>query len=97
MIKKASGPAIQLINFQCFIVPVKISKSEKEGRWQITMDLVDGQVKFRAENNWMFDWGKGLNDPAELIFKGDNIVVKEGRYLITIDMEDRTYDFKKLE
>ena len=68
--------------------------SEDDSVWEIEMDFVDGLVKFRADGNWTFDWGKGLNNPEDLIFKGDDIEVKAGRQKLTIDIKNKTYKFE---
>ncbi len=70
-----------------------IPDPENEGIWSIETDLVDGLVKFRSDFDWTFDWGKGQFNANELIFKGSNIPVEAGRYLVRIDLVNGTYSF----
>ncbi|PWG04980.1 SusE domain-containing protein [Polaribacter aquimarinus] len=52
--------------------------------------LIDGEMKFRMNNDWGTNWGDdgkdGTLDPG-----GANIVVTAGTYFATVDMNDLTY------
>jgi len=49
--------------------------------------LIDGDIKFRADNTW--DGDLGDNAPADGILEpGDNIPVTAGNYVISIDFND---------
>lgn len=61
-------------------------RSENDAIWEGEFDLKDGDVKFRADNQWVFDWGYGFTGKNTLAFKGNNIPVKKGRYQIKIDV-----------
>lgn len=52
--------------------------------------LVDGEIKFRTNNEWGNDFGdNGLDGTLEA--GGDNIPVEAGHYLITLDFNSSTY------
>ncbi len=54
------------------------------------VNLVDGDIKFRENNEWGGDLGD--NAPADGILEpGDNIPVTAGDYKITIDLNDMSY------
>jgi SusD family/Outer membrane protein SusF_SusE len=64
-----------------------------EGAWTITADLVAGEVKFRANDDWALNYGDTGAD-ALLEQDGDNIVIPSGgNYLLKlyIDKPDYTY------
>ncbi|AVR45392.1 hypothetical protein C7S20_08975 [Christiangramia fulva] len=70
---------------------------ENENIWEIDQELVDGVIKFRADDEWLLDWGKGESDPKSLVFKGGDIPVKKGNYHIQIDIEKNTMEFTPLK
>jgi hypothetical protein len=65
-------------------------------KWTIELELRDGNVKFRAGANWIFDWGRGEFDTDRLVFKGADIPVKAGRYHISIDIGEGSYAFNPI-
>jgi hypothetical protein len=56
------------------------------GTWSITVNLVDGEIKFRLNNAWAWNLGyrPGGTDPGDLFHNGDNIAVTAGNYTITL-------------
>jgi len=88
------GPSTPYNNWTRGIPMLKTSKDESV--WEITMELADGEVKFRTDGAWTFDWGMGQSDSTKLVFKGPNIPVKKGKYHITIDIVNNTYEFKSI-
>ncbi|MCO5726026.1 hypothetical protein [Robiginitalea marina] len=68
-----------------------------ENVWEIDQELVQGWVKFRADEEWILDWGKGENDPNMLVFKGGDIPTSNGIYRIRIDLQTQTFTFTPLE
>lgn len=57
------------------------------GTWSITLNLVEGELKFRLNNGWA--WNLGYNKSAtgnlnDLFHDGDNIKVTPGNYTITL-------------
>lgn len=55
------------------------------GIWSITTDLVAGEFKFRANNDWDFNLGGNINN---LNYDGDNIPIEAGNYTITMDLSN---------
>ena len=53
--------------------------------WTITLDLVDGEIKFRANDDWGLNYGDTGGD-KKLEEGGDNIPVTAGNYTITLDL-----------
>ncbi len=50
--------------------------------WEIKgITLTAGEMKFRANNDWVLDWGGSLTD---ITFKGGNINVTAGKYNIKL-------------
>jgi hypothetical protein len=52
--------------------------------------LIDGEMKFRLNNDWGTNWGDTGTD-GTLDLDGANIVVTAGTYFATVDMNDMTY------
>tara|TARA_R110002126_G_scaffold4515_1_gene23789 strand:+ start:9018 stop:9308 length:291 start_codon:yes stop_codon:yes gene_type:complete len=69
------------------------SVSQDDMKWEIEQEFGGGNVKFRANNEWVLDWGAGEEDPRKLVFKGGNIPVQKGRYLVRINIDANTYSF----
>lgn len=55
--------------------------------WYITLDLVDGEIKFRLNDGWAWNLG-GTED--NLVHNGDNITVTAGNYTITLTITNYT-------
>ena len=53
--------------------------------------LVDGEIKFRLNNDWGTNWG---GSGGTLALNGDNIPVTAGDYKITVDLANLTYDIE---
>lgn len=59
--------------------------------WSITLDLVAGDIKFRANDAWDLDYGDTGGD-GKLDQGGDNIPIAEaGNYTITMDLTRAIY------
>ncbi|MDO4511372.1 MAG: DUF5115 domain-containing protein [Bacteroidales bacterium] len=53
-----------------------------DGCWEITVDLVAGEIKFRANGGWDINWG---GTPAELRNGGENLPIEAaGNYTIKL-------------
>jgi hypothetical protein len=62
--------------------------NNKKGVWALNnVQLSDGEIKFRLNNNWTFNLGNNLN--GSLVSDGNNINVKAGLYDITLDLTDQ--------
>jgi starch-binding outer membrane protein SusE/F len=63
-------------------------------KYEITTDLIDGEVKFRLND----DWGTNLGDDGNNLSaepNGANIPVTAGNYTIKLDVEAKTYTITK--
>lgn len=58
--------------------------------------LIDGEMKFRMNNDWGTNYGDDGND-GTLDNGGANIVVAAGIYIATVDMNDLTYSLEKID
>jgi hypothetical protein len=77
-------------------VGLKMKKnSQDDNIWQLKTELLNGKVKFRTDADWTFDWGSSQSKNTELIFKGADIPVKAGHYIVRIDISKNTYEFIK--
>lgn len=65
----------------------KMDYDPKTGTWSITLDLVDGEIKFRKNDGWAWNLG---GTPDNLVQGGDNIAVTAGNYTITLNIIDDT-------
>lgn len=65
----------------------KMDYDAKTGTWKITIDLVDGEIKFRLNDGWAWNLG-GTTD--NLTQGGDNIPVTAGNYTITLTIINGT-------
>jgi hypothetical protein len=58
--------------------------------------LVDGEIKFRANNEWAMDFGDTGAD-GTLDAGGDNIAVTAGLYRVWLNTNDNTYQLNKIQ
>ncbi|MDN6279742.1 MAG: SusE domain-containing protein [Psychroflexus sp.] len=56
--------------------------------------LRDGEIKFRKNNQWNFDYGDNGND-GTLDEGGDNIAVTAGEYKVTLNLDELTYTMEE--
>lgn len=66
----------------------------QSGKWSITLDLVAGEIKFRANDDWAINFG---DDDANktLEYNGANIVIAEnGNYTIELILNVPKYTYK---
>jgi hypothetical protein len=66
-------------------VDQKMDYDAQTGTWFITIDLVDGEIKFRKNDGWAWNLG-GTHD--NLTQGGDNLPVTAGNYTITLIIID---------
>ena len=69
----------------------------EEGAWEIQVDLVQGEIKFRANDDWGLNFG---DDGADAILEedGGNIAIpSDGNYIIKLylDRPDYTYSIEQ--
>ena len=65
-------------------------------QWRAIVALTTGEMKFRKNNDWGFNYGDTGNDGV-LDDGGDNIPVTAGNYLITLNLNDLTYSLEPIE
>lgn len=77
--------------------------NENTNKFEATVTLKDGEIKFRADNDWGLNWGKfdvsaGKN-PDQLNPGGGNIAVTAGTYKVvfTLNKVDPTYELILLD
>lgn len=58
--------------------------------FKVGIKLIDGEIKFRMNNAWDINFGD-TNADGTLDSGGDNIVVSEGYYAITLDFNNNAY------
>ncbi len=63
--------------------------------WSITLDLTSGEIKFRANDSWSFNYGNDDDGDGSLNEGGSNIAVETGgTYVITLDLSNpRAYTY----
>lgn len=69
----------------------------RQGLWETTLELKNGTVKFRTRNSWNENWGGNSFPEGKLLFYGENIPVKAGRYRISLNLKDNTYRFDAIQ
>lgn len=75
-------------------VSVDMKKSEKSpGFWEGVFNLKDGEVKFRANNEWYINWGGDEFPSGDMVSDGSNIKVPKGKYQVSINLETKKYSF----
>lgn len=64
--------------------------------WKGTVILVDGELKFRANDNWDVNWG-GTDFPIGTATPGgDNLAVLAGEYIVKFNTETLEYSFTQI-
>lgn len=65
-------------------------------QFRTVVQLTTGELKFRMNNAWDVNWGDdgmdGTLDPG-----GANIAVTAGKYVVTVNMNDMTYEIVQIE
>lgn len=64
--------------------------------WTLRMELLDGEAKFRAENDWTVNWGAGDFPSGVATQGGANIPVTAGDYLIRFNSFTGEYSFTEI-
>ncbi|MCG8331557.1 MAG: hypothetical protein MI974_27965 [Chitinophagales bacterium] len=66
-----------------------------DGTYSVFIGLLDGEIKFRANDDWIDDWG---DDDADGVaeYKGANIAVSFGVYRITFDLNTLNYTLEPM-
>lgn len=69
---------------------VQFFYDQSSDQWRAIATLVDGEIKIRQNEDWAVNYGDTKADGV-LDSGGDNIVVKKGTYLITVDFKTLKY------
>lgn len=72
--------------------------NETTGVWELTVDLIVGEIKFRANDDWDLNYGDGDGD-GKLDQEGDNnIAIPEaGNYTVTFDVSHLPYTYSLIK
>ena len=62
--------------------------------WRLRIELVDGEAKFRADNDWAVNWGSGDFPSGIAEQDGANIPIPAGDYKITFNTLTGEYNFE---
>lgn len=77
------------------ILDEELSYDSYSDTWKVVIKLSDGEIKFRANNDWTLNYGDtgadGVLDAA-----GDNIAVTAGNYIITVDFKTLEYTLDEI-
>ncbi len=65
----------------------KMDYDVETGTWSITIDLIDGEIKFRLNDGWAWNLGGTFDN---LVHNGANVPVSAGNYTITLTITDPT-------
>lgn len=68
----------------------------EEGTWNGRLILSDGEAKFRADDDWMFNWGAGDFPEGIGVQDGANIPVTGGEYKIQFNSTTGYYLFEEI-
>lgn len=69
-------------------------KTDQNGVLVAYVDLIDGEIKFRENNDWALNYGDTGADGI-LEEGGDNIAVTAGSYKIVLNLNDLTYTMER--
>jgi hypothetical protein len=61
--------------------------------WYTQMTLSDGEVKFRADDTWVANWGNSDFPIGDAIRNGQNIPVQAGEYVVQFNVSTFQYSF----
>jgi len=70
-----------------------ISADSKNSIWTADVSLNRGQIKFRVDKEWRYEWGGDSFPEGHTIFQGDNIDVEPGEYRVELNLLTNTYKF----
>jgi|GEM_PF-6052970 len=77
---------------------INLEFNELSGKWTGNATLVDGEIKFRFDNDWALnygdgEWGNPIYDGI-LDAGGANIPIVAGDYFVTLDLNAMTYSLE---
>lgn len=69
---------------------------ETQSIWMSDTLVLDGEVKFRESGTWNRNWGAHTFPKGELIWEAANIDVPKGKYLVKINLFEKTFEFQRV-
>ncbi|MAD97185.1 MAG: hypothetical protein CMB99_07670 [Flavobacteriaceae bacterium] len=66
-------------------------KTDVDGVLAAYVNLIDGEIKFRENNDWANNYGSNSSTGGALVAGGGNIAVTAGSYKIVMDLNQLTY------
>lgn len=70
-----------------------VQDAENPNLWSLEVTLLDGEVKFRADDDWGVNWGATDFPIGVGVQDGDNIPVLAGEYTVTFNSASGEYSF----
>ncbi len=70
--------------------------ADDPNQWSLFIELTDGEVKFRAEDDWIINWGSTEFPMGTAVSGGDNIPVTAGFYKIDFNSDSGEYSFAEV-
>ena len=70
---------------------------EQKSIWELEIELKSGHVKFWNSDSWTHNWGGTDFPKGKAVYYQENIPVKAGKYKITLNLDENTYHFQKLD
>jgi len=70
--------------------------ADDPNQWSLFVELTDGEVKFRAEDDWIINWGGSEFPMGVAVAGGDNIPVTAGFYKVDFNSDSGEYDFAEV-
>lgn len=75
---------------------IKFNYDPYSDTWKVIIALTDGDIKFRTNDSWDFNYGDNGAD-GTLDVGGTNITVTKGNYIVTLDLNELTYSLEKID
>ncbi|WP_460219403.1 cadherin repeat domain-containing protein [Psychroserpens sp. MEBiC05023] len=79
-------------------IPMKLI-DEDNSIWQIRVIMKKGEYKFRERNSWNRNWGikSDDDDDSKIEFYGNNFIIENGEYEITLNLNEGEQLIKKIK
>jgi hypothetical protein len=75
---------------------VMMQYNSYQDNWKAVVTLSDGEMKIRFNNDWGINYGDTGAD-GSLEANGDNISVSAGHYIVTMDLNNLTFDIEAVD
>ncbi|WP_116126281.1 SusF/SusE family outer membrane protein [Lewinella sp. IMCC34183] len=64
------------------------------GAFTLSTTLTEGELKFRVNDAWTYNWGGDAFPSGTAVYNGSNIVATPGTYTVTFNVNTKTYSFQ---